>query len=279
MASNIIQEKMDIFYDYFQENEELKYNSVCKYFKDQNKYDIVIATMLGNMHYQIENGGVDQWVFNRYAKDTLDDIYKYVESASKIFPNNKPVQNLFEWLKVVSNIIKNSVVDEYSETIIDHKDEMTKKYFALVPNVEAEDCVLVFLVLHYQEILNTNPNFYFSKNNNEIQNMSLNVIDHIDIRTYREQCDKCKHKYYVDQWLCCGEPILSQNIKKKLWLVHSSYGTKDYCDYYKEIDTIENYTRNELEFREILKDQGVTDENIIKKIIAINREHIKIMYK
>ena len=96
---NQLQKKMDIFYDYYIEKEKnvknLSYLDVVSHFKCEGRYDVAIATMLGNLNYQVENGGISQWISNGYAENTLNHILRYVRKAVEVVPKD---EKFLKWL-------------------------------------------------------------------------------------------------------------------------------------------------------------------------------------
>ena len=113
MDKEIIQENMDIFYKYWQleENTKKSQDEIHQYFIDNNQRVISMSTKLGNLNYQIENGGVSQYESNGYLTSDLDDIIDYSKKAVTIFKNNniQALDGIIEfvvWLENLDNEAK-----------------------------------------------------------------------------------------------------------------------------------------------------------------------------
>ena len=86
---DIQQYLMDEVYDKWRElekeNSHITKNEVLKLF--DKKYSV--AVKLGNLNYQIENGGISQWIFNRYMEEDILDLKEYINYAKE-----KDVENI-----------------------------------------------------------------------------------------------------------------------------------------------------------------------------------------
>ena len=79
--SDRIQALMDEVYGVWQKDEN----------RSKNKWDILtgfspahqIAVVFGNFNYQVENGGISQWIYNRYFHDDADKLIEYLELGAK----------------------------------------------------------------------------------------------------------------------------------------------------------------------------------------------------
>ncbi len=77
-----IQTLMDEFYTEWQKEEN----------KGKSKWDVLdglssahqIAVVLGNFNYQVENGGISQWIYNGYFHDDADQLIEYLETGTKL---------------------------------------------------------------------------------------------------------------------------------------------------------------------------------------------------
>ena len=99
---DIQQYLMDEVYDKWRElekeNSHITKNEVLKLF--DKKYSV--AVKLGNLNYQIENGGISQWIFNRYMEEDILDLKEYTNYAKE-----KDVENIGILEEVIQPIIKN----------------------------------------------------------------------------------------------------------------------------------------------------------------------------
>ena len=166
-----IQTRMDIFYNEFQkeENKGKSYLDITNYFKSINRYDIVIATMLGNMNFQIGNGGIEQWNDNGYVEDSFEDIYFFVKKAYVILPEAKKLRL---WLREVLRLLKEQTQydldsmdnyrDQYEYERYDHEDspmeqrgtELSSEYYNdIVEDINDPNNILDTMMRHYEEIM------------------------------------------------------------------------------------------------------------------------------
>ena len=166
-----IQTRMDIFYNEFQkeENKGKSYLDITNYFKSINRYDIVIATMLGNMNFQIGNGGIEQWNDNGYVEDSFEDIYNFVKKAYVILPEAKKLRL---WLREVLRLLKEQTQydldsmdnyrDQYEYERYDHEDspmeqrgtELSSEYYNdIVEDINDPNNILDTMMRHYEEIM------------------------------------------------------------------------------------------------------------------------------
>ncbi|MDR1070813.1 MAG: hypothetical protein LBL37_08550 [Gracilibacteraceae bacterium] len=59
--------------------------------KNKSKWDILdefsaahqIAVVLGNFNYQVENGGLEQWIYNGYFRDDAEKLIEYLEAGAE----------------------------------------------------------------------------------------------------------------------------------------------------------------------------------------------------
>lgn len=59
--------------------------------RGKDKWDILggfseahhVAVVLGNFNYQVENGGISQWIYNGYFHDDADRLIKYLEIGAE----------------------------------------------------------------------------------------------------------------------------------------------------------------------------------------------------
>ncbi len=168
-----IQSRMDIFYEEFQkpenDNKKNDYIDIVNYFKNTNRYDIVIATMLGNMNYQINNGGIEQWNDNGYVENSFKDIYNFVKKAYVILPETKKlrlwVREVFRLLKEQTQFELDTIdenVGDYEYERYDHEDspmekrgtELSSEYYNdIVPDINDPNNILNTMLRHYDEIM------------------------------------------------------------------------------------------------------------------------------
>ena len=77
---NKIQSLMNEFYNEWQKDEN----------KGKSKWDVLnnlseahqIAVAFGNFNYQVENGGLSQWIYNGFFHDDSEKLSKYLESST-----------------------------------------------------------------------------------------------------------------------------------------------------------------------------------------------------
>lgn len=77
--SNKVQSLMNEFYNEWQKEEN----------KGKSKWDVLgefseahqIAVAFGNFNYQVENGGIHQWIYNGYFYDDAEKLTEYLESG------------------------------------------------------------------------------------------------------------------------------------------------------------------------------------------------------
>lgn len=62
-ADSVWQQLMDVNYDWWKANEHRSYNDMLVHAGLRGE----AAILLGNFHYQVCNGGIDQWVMNGYC--------------------------------------------------------------------------------------------------------------------------------------------------------------------------------------------------------------------
>ena len=166
-----IQTRMDIFYNEFQkeENKGKSYTDITNYFKSINRYDIVIATMLGNMNFQIGNGGIEQWYDNGYTEYSFEDIYNFVKKSYAILPEAKKLRL---WLKEVFKLLEDQIeyeldnmdenIGDYEYERYDHENspmeqrgtELSSEYYNdIVEDINDPNNILDTMMRHYDEII------------------------------------------------------------------------------------------------------------------------------
>ncbi|MGI6153850.1 MAG: DMP19 family protein [Christensenellaceae bacterium] len=77
-----IQALMDEVYSEWQKEEN----------KSKGKWDILngfseahqIAVVFGNFNYQVENGGIEQWIYNGYFHEDAEKLAEYLETGAKL---------------------------------------------------------------------------------------------------------------------------------------------------------------------------------------------------
>lgn len=77
-----IQALMDEIYTEWQKEEN----------KGKGKWDVLngfsaahqIAVVLGNFNYQVENGGLEQWIYNGYFHDDAEKLIEYLEIGTRL---------------------------------------------------------------------------------------------------------------------------------------------------------------------------------------------------
>jgi hypothetical protein len=106
---------MDEVYNKWRKNEckgMSRLEVISKFFTLRHK----AAVQLGNMNYQVENGGWSQWDMNGYSED-IDDLIEYCKKgiAMKI----KHFDKLLEILKDVKMILENMKIHEENRESLD----------------------------------------------------------------------------------------------------------------------------------------------------------------
>lgn len=76
MKVDVIQELMNEAYDKWQKG--WSRSDFLEYVKKNLSEEHYIAVIFGNLNYQVENGGFNQWDFNGYSED-LDDLLYYIK--------------------------------------------------------------------------------------------------------------------------------------------------------------------------------------------------------
>ncbi len=149
-----VQKRMDIFYEYFIEKQksikDLGYLDVVSHFKCEGRYDVAIATMLGNLNYQVENGGINQWINNGYAENTLFEIVKYVSKAVEVVPE---AEEFLEWLGEVSSKLGDIEDLERYEVSDDYWENLDDQYYKIIGDIDKENNLLSVLMANYDRIM------------------------------------------------------------------------------------------------------------------------------
>jgi len=78
MAEVLIQKLMDEAYDQWQNNEDWTLQDFRNYIKENLTQQHLIAVQVGNLDFQVEDGGFYQWHTNGYSMD-LEDLMKVCE--------------------------------------------------------------------------------------------------------------------------------------------------------------------------------------------------------
>ena len=100
------QKLMNNAYDLINRDGEIKSHSdMIKYLSDNKKYDMLDAVLIGNMNYQVENGGWEQWVSNGYCIHfpLLVDALNRVDSPNTI--------KVLDMLDTVAKRLSDDVLD------------------------------------------------------------------------------------------------------------------------------------------------------------------------
>lgn len=111
------QELMDEVYSKWQElskeNKKITKNEVLKLFP--KKYSV--AVKLGNLNYQVENGGFSQWCFNGYLDEDIKDLEGYIDTAKKNNITNIDIleKSLLPIIEVYENPFRNYTLVECNE--------------------------------------------------------------------------------------------------------------------------------------------------------------------
>ena len=125
MKNNIHETLMDEAYDLFQKNKE--------WTKEDFYYNLDVAhreaVALGNLNYQVGNGGFSQWNYNGYKKDS-SYILRAILSKIK---NNTEFNELQKGLELAINYVPSSSGDDDSE----YEEKNCDDYYAL-KNIEEQ---------------------------------------------------------------------------------------------------------------------------------------------
>ena len=78
--SDKIQDLMDEVYDKWRKSDNKSKWEVLEGFSDAHK----IAVTFGNFNYQVENGGIEQWIYNGYFHDDSEKFIEYLETGAEI---------------------------------------------------------------------------------------------------------------------------------------------------------------------------------------------------
>lgn len=94
----------DVYYVWRNIKLDLKKHEVIDSLSEYHR----IAVCLGNMNYQVENGGFSQWIFNGYALEDVEIIYNFIESAllHDKYKNNDDLKSLLKMLDVYHQDVK-----------------------------------------------------------------------------------------------------------------------------------------------------------------------------
>lgn len=69
---------------------------IDKFFDKKHK----VAVQLGNLNYQVENGGFSQWFMNSYGDEDIDDLLEYFDEAIAMkIPYSKELYDILEAIK------------------------------------------------------------------------------------------------------------------------------------------------------------------------------------
>lgn len=95
----IHQKLMDEVYSKWQEKEFEhmdRLEIIDKFFDKKHK----VAVQLGNLNYQVENGGFSQWFFNSYGDEDIDNLIEYLsEAITKKIPYSEELYNILYLIK------------------------------------------------------------------------------------------------------------------------------------------------------------------------------------
>ena len=98
-SRDIHQELMNEVYTKWREKEFAhmdRLEIIDKFFDKKHK----VAVQLGNLNYQVENGGFSQWFFNSYGDEDIDDLLEYLDDAVlKEIPYSKELYDILNSIK------------------------------------------------------------------------------------------------------------------------------------------------------------------------------------
>ena len=86
--------------------------------KGKSKWDVLgtyseahqIAVVFGNFNYQVENGGLEQWVYNGYFHDDADKLIEYLETGAEL---DERCRNLLDRVYKLDQYANETECDRY----------------------------------------------------------------------------------------------------------------------------------------------------------------------
>ena len=99
--SDRIQVLMDEVYNEWQkdENKGKGKSAVLEGFSEAHK----IAVAFGNFNYQVENGGIEQWIYNGYFHDDAEKLMGYLETGAQTDERCKTILDRISQLEQYAN--------------------------------------------------------------------------------------------------------------------------------------------------------------------------------
>ena len=122
--TSLIQKLMDEAYDKWQDNDWTK-QDFRNYISENMSRAHLIAVQVGNLNYQVENGGFSQWHDNGYSMD-LEDLISYceeigTEACMKVKTLLEYVQNAIDYFCIEAEeaiqLLTRNLFDGYAETL------------------------------------------------------------------------------------------------------------------------------------------------------------------
>lgn len=122
-----IQQLMDEAYDQWQSNDNWSLEDFRRHIVKNMTKEHLMAVQIGNLNYQVENGGFLQWHDNGYSID-IEDLISYckeinTEASRKVKGLLYEVQEFLEFhyegkKKIIDLLVRN-MMEDYVETIKD----------------------------------------------------------------------------------------------------------------------------------------------------------------
>jgi len=97
--SDKIQVLMDEVYNEWREADNKGKWEVLEGFSEAHK----IAVAFGNFNYQVENGGVEQWIYNGYFHDDAEKLMGYLETGAQTDERCKTILDRVSQLEQYAN--------------------------------------------------------------------------------------------------------------------------------------------------------------------------------
>jgi hypothetical protein len=76
-----------------------------------------LAVVFGNLNYQVENGGFQQWHGNRYYSDTIDYLREFIAKYGEHYPSFRKVEDLLDRFEAIPERVGDG--DEDLDNILD----------------------------------------------------------------------------------------------------------------------------------------------------------------
>lgn len=135
MTEDLIQELMNEAYDQWQNNEDWTMQDFRDYISKNMSREHLISVQVGNLNYQVENGGFFQWHGNGYSID-LENLISYceeigTEACVKVKTLLECIQDTIDYFRTEAEeaiqLLTRNSFDDYAEVLRDCLwDQMTE---------------------------------------------------------------------------------------------------------------------------------------------------------